>query len=1501
MGREYVVACALPYSVGAGEAFQVSLFLSPTIETAGETHLGDWELFPDWGAVAAGRLTIQLSDQQGLIECAPLLDPVDPDLWRALFPKDLPVRSAEVPDWSKRRWRTFPARRVHDHALQMHMATIMADPASPPRPGEHPLSRSLSAFARKHKILWTDRATGQVSYDESRATKLLDGVVEGSEELAVVERAVDATGDPLMKLALDLHRCRRFYDRPEHGNKTIGDPEQGARPPALPENKAEFHGRCAALGDHPELLRRLGLVIDLRVLDPERLRRSQWLSASLKLDGRSEVSRSTRVKCRAEGEGFTSEPRTADWFQGALRIGNGDRFSVLTLDTDGSALKADQFLWTLPRLMKVEGNGDPVDAATPAQRSPGFTVAAARQGLRVQGDLARQGRLAAELSAGEVPELSTEDVTRGLRVEVWDSTRDRWFSLHRRRATATVDEFGTVYDARPEEGFIQGTAAHQDPRADQAPVHIHEALFGWEGWSLSVRRAGKRIWEKHGKAELLDEEPEESGPHPFRITSQIERGTLPRLRYGRSYAFRAWAVDLAGNSRPHSLEPGTMITVSPPPEAPPALDTVSRSLLAGVKNAWARRTAEVAGALPSAAAAAAEISPEIIAYVRGRRGAEPGGAMLAAGVGREARVTAAAAEALEQEEGFAFRPGSRVDPVPLIGKHLGTLFPAAEPEMPGLEPALQTVTRPEPFLRWEPVISPAVVPRWRYTEGESLRILVIRSGVTQDPKTLAIAVENAADFAASANALEPKCGYRPTAERHFAPPKVTQAQAELHGMFDQAIGSSDPADHRKMLGWALRADGTFASTERADIDNPGAMIPQPDMSIVQVGAPVVAEQKKSLPITPVGAPLGPGQTIVHDVDKLALPYLPDPLAEGAAIHFPEAGRDWNLLFPHAAEGFTAAFGGTWPEKEPFRFVLESGPSLSGRVDGRLIRMTLAPGDMQELRLSCSLPKQKLDLLGPWSFLPAAMRNDPDIAEAAADGLLWGLSPSEPMTLVHAVNRPIEAPRPVLFRAERWQGQTFATLLGAVDLHGGSTGVLAADASWTEMVDDISLPQPIRRRGSARAFDTIIHSHEDIALLAGANGSVTLPEVGRVDLHRAVHHFSDTRHRRVRYRFRAFTRFREFFHPTLLKDEDGRSTDDMHSVVSPVLRLSVPSSARPAPPVVHSVLPLFRWSDEGEPEQPMARRRVRRAGVRIYLERPWFTSGDGELLGLLLAKNGDERPYPDVEDQSGFPFVSRWGADPIWRARQVDQRALPILRLENFLQLTGLDDRGRAGRPVVPPRDLPLAALEGKPLVTVLGYRPRYNKQRELWFVDVAIDPGPQFWPFLRLAVARYQPESVNECHLSAPVRCDFVQLPPERAASISRTDDRHVRVVVGGPVGTRPVSRRDSWEQEIERNRQVIARLQRRDPAIRSDLGWKTVAFRKLRPLGGPPDRSMATWGGELDAGELLPLRQPGEQGDWRVAVEEWELLDADLDLRAGGTGELGQEARLVYADHLTC
>jgi hypothetical protein len=813
-----------------------------------------------------------------------------------------------------------------------------------------------------------------------------------------------------------------------------------------------------------------------------------------------------------------------------------------------------------------------------------------------------------------------------------------------------------------------------------------------------------------------------------------------------------------------------------------------------------------------------------------------------------------------------------------------------------------TVTALHPFLRWEPVSTPVLVPRRRYTEGESLRVLVVRSGVAQDMSTLELTVTAPADYADDANGAVEDLEYHAVCERHLAPPKGSQMLAELHGMFDPAIGSASSPQHRKMLGWALRENGTFRDTTRADIENPPGRLPQPGIKLVHVGTPTEALVENLDDLDP-GDPLAPGQTVVHDVDDLALPYLPDPLARGISLVFPDAGQDRKIQFPFGTESFVAAYRGSWPEIEPFRLTLEGGSELGGELRARALSVSLPPGDVQVFRLASSLSQDDLRLMGAWRSLPDNVEANTDIAAAAADGLLWGLTPYEEVRLVHAVNRPLKIPRPIRIAPARGERETCVHLVGAVEVHGPTTDSLAAEASWSDDIDDLSRDEPHTSATSAIAFRTHVRPYEDLALLSNASKDVeaTLPQDGRVVIHSARHELHDTLHHVVSYRFRASTRFREFFAPALIQPPAaGDPLDDGQSAVGPILAIAVPSSARPAPPIVHSVIPLFRWSDTAEPEQPLARRRVRGTGVRIYLERPWYSSGNGELLGVLLAPGGNDAFGPPAEDGSGFPFVSKWGADPIWLAAPVNNRPMQPLQLDSLLHAAGLDDRSLPARPVTAPTQYPLGMLPGNPVVTVLGYKPVYNTTRKLWFVDVAINAGDTFWPFLRLAVCRFQPHSIDGCHLSAPVRCDFLQLPPERTASVSRTDDRHVRVVVAGPVGRRaglahhPESVA-ALAGAVDQHRSLVARLQKRSPEIASDLGWETVATTRLVLRGTGINDHHAAWVGELDAGVRIAVTRPGSKtGNWRVIIEEWERLESDPDPVSGAPQ---WEQRLIYAD----
>ena len=112
------------------------------------------------------------------------------------------------------------------------------------------------------------------------------------------------------------------------------------------------------VGDHPELLRMLGLVIDVDVDDLAGLSQSTVLSATITVPALpADACRSPRVQVQAARDGaLLTVPVSDQWQDGALALG-GPSFTVLDLDADGTALKAERYLWSLPRLAKIEANG----------------------------------------------------------------------------------------------------------------------------------------------------------------------------------------------------------------------------------------------------------------------------------------------------------------------------------------------------------------------------------------------------------------------------------------------------------------------------------------------------------------------------------------------------------------------------------------------------------------------------------------------------------------------------------------------------------------------------------------------------------------------------------------------------------------------------------------------------------------------------------------------------------------------------------------------------------------------------------------------------------------------------------------------------------------------------------------------------------------------------------------------------------------------------------------
>ena len=395
-------------------------------------------------------------------------------------------------------------------------------------------------------------------------------------------------------------------------------------------------------------------------------------------------------------------------------------------------------------------------------------------------------------------------------------------------------------------------------------------------------------------------------------------------------------------------------------------------------------------------------------------------------------------------------------------------------------------------------------------------------------------------------------------------------------------------------------------------------------------------------------------------------------------------------------------------------------------------------------------------------------------------------------------------------------------------------------------------------------------------------------------HRAIQTFADTHHRRVSYAARGVTRYAEFFEPAELP------VDSDPTLRGTPVELTVASSARPAAPEVTDVLPLLSWDTETEPDQPFALRRRRRSGVRVWLDRPWFSSGDGELLGVVLG--GAEVPATSA---------STWAKDPILATGTPPAtRVLPLVTAAELVRqlVAGEVVDEQPDRPVLPPAPVELVDLEGAPKATVVGYQPEYHPDRRQWFVDVAMDPGKALWPFVRLAVARYQPDSITGCHLSPVVMTDWAQPLPERLATVSRPDAGSVRVTLTGHIALSRFPRRGGviapatdHDAVLALSREVFATVQSRPGGdATGDLAWEDVVRVRVPLVGLDVESQLVTWSAEVpldDLDEPVEVATPGSSATVRVLIEEVEHLDADPEEGPKTALPPGVADRVVYAD----
>jgi hypothetical protein len=189
-------------------------------------------------------------------------------------------------------------------------------------------------------------------------------------------------------------------------------------------------------------------------------------------------------------------------------------------------------------------------------------------------------------------------------------------------------------------------------------------------------------------------------------------------------------------------------------------------------------------------------------------------------------------------------------------------------------------------------------------------------------------------------------------------------------------------------------------------------------------------------------------------------------------------------------------------------------------------------------------------------------------------------------------------------------------------------------------------------------------------------------------------------------------------------------------------------------------------------------------------------------------------------------------------------------------------------------------------VRVVAYTPTFDPCTRRWFCDLELDTEDAYLPFVRLALVRYQPNSLPGCALSRVVLADIVQTLPDRALTVTRAADT-VQITVAGVSYTaiRGVGAPRADDGALAR---VVARLEYRDAEIPDELlGWRPIDGAEVvltRTMAG----LTATWTGRL----ALP---PGDGAARRLVVVEEERLAVDEQTPSEG----GLGARVIYADAL--
>lgn len=605
-------------------------------------------------------------------------------------------------------------------------------------------------------------------------------------------------------------------------------------------------------------------------------------------------------------------------------------------------------------------------------------------------------------------------------------------------------------------------------------------------------------------------------------------------------------------------------------------------------------------------------------------------------------------------------------------------------------------------------------------------------------------------------------------------------------------------------------------------------------------------------------------------------YLPDPASSGVSL--------WNVPGLPAEETFTVP----WPVDEgglaqPVRLrVCGIGPGEEREPDldeDSVLYVYLPAGSRTAMKAASIVAQPEIMAL---PHVWESRRGREGMAfDLIASGRHPHVTPAVTIELVHAVPRPLAPPVATAGDAiePRSHGETFVCITRSWAVDRPSTASLVLRAAWSRPRDDLGAP--VRAGASedgpdflpfTQPLSAVVGGTTPVRLASDADAGIVVGSVQDADAPATVD-LGFTGHVMMRIRAEATSRFVDFFPPEF-REPYGQLPDHF-TVAGEWETVNVRSTERAPAPVVSAVLPLLVHRRDGSTW-------IREGGwLRVWFRRPWFLTGENEWPAIVAVGDGQPRYLGDPR----YPYASLVGADP-GRAERYDGStqaeiygAWPAAWAQfNSVNLTGVS--------VADEGDLSALYLSDRGI--------DYDPARDEWFMDVRIQTPGLAGPFVRLAVARDQPESLPDgdglfgVRVSEVVLCEPITVLPDRTVTCTETAAGAV-VAVTGPVARfyadvdGNLTAGSSVEVELQR------RVESADPLLAWEAVWSApLPYASARAFPAAPEP-----GDTLDTGQTFAWDPTSPEGEYRLLIVERDRSASVAGDIAGGR----PQDRIVFAE----